>query len=106
MAPIERTAYPRFKRAVPVRELHEVAAVARASLPAAVDLTTFALAMSLVTLMIVVVLGALPPVRARVHNVFELTHRFGGWTSIGLFWALTVHLVHEDLARGRSGCSG
>jgi hypothetical protein len=29
--------------------------------------------------------------------VFELTHRFGGWTSIGLFWALTVHLVHEDL---------
>jgi hypothetical protein len=28
--------------------------------------------------------------------VFELTHRFGGWTSVGLFWALTVHLVHAD----------
>ncbi len=74
-----------------------VAAVARASRPGAVDLTTFALAMSLATLMIVVVLGALPPVRARVHNVFELTHRFGGWTSVGLFWALTVHLMHGDL---------
>jgi len=74
-----------------------VAAVARASRPAAVDLTTFALAMSLATLMIVVVLGALPPVRARVHNVFELTHRFGGWASVGLFWALTVHLMHGDL---------
>ncbi len=73
------------------------AAVARASRPAAVDLTTFALAMSLATLMIVVVLGAVPPVRARVHNVFELTHRFGGWTSVGLFWALTVHLLHGDL---------
>ena len=53
--------------------------------------------MSLATLMIVVVLGAVPPVRARVHNVFELTHRFGGWTSVGLFWALTVHLLHGDL---------
>ncbi len=74
-----------------------VAAIARASLPAAVDLTTFALAMSVVTLMIVVVVGALPPVRARVHDVFELTHRFGGWTSAGLLWALTVHLRHGDL---------
>ena len=73
-----------------------VAAMARASRPAAVDLTTFVLAMSLVALMIVVVLGALPPVRARVHNVFELTHRFGGWTSAGLFWALTLHLMQAD----------
>jgi hypothetical protein len=73
-----------------------IAAIARARRPAAVDLTTFALAMSLATLMIVIVLGALPPVRARVHNVFELTHRFGGWTSVGLFWALTVHLMHAD----------
>ena len=73
-----------------------VAAIARAGRPAAVDLTTFALAMSLVTVLIVVMLGALPPVRARVHNVFELTHRFGGWTSAGLFWALTVHLRHGD----------
>ena len=74
-----------------------VAAIARARLPATVDLTTFVLAMSLVALMIVVVLGALPPVRARVHDVFELTHRFGGWTSAGLFWILTVHLMHGDL---------
>jgi hypothetical protein len=74
-----------------------VAAIARASRPGTVDLTTFVLAMSLVALMAVVVLGALPPVRARVHNVFELTHRFGGWTSVGLFWALTVHLMHGDL---------
>jgi hypothetical protein len=31
-------------------------------------------------------------VRARAHNVFELSHRFGGWTAIAVFWALTVHL--------------
>ena len=74
-----------------------VAAVARASRPATVDLTTFVLAMSLVALTIVVALGALPPTRARVHDVFELTHRFGGWISAGLFWALTLHLMHGDL---------
>ena len=74
-----------------------VAAVARVERPTAVDLTTFALASSLAAVVIVVVLGALPPVRARVHNVFELTHRFGGWTSIGLFWGLSVHLTHADL---------
>jgi hypothetical protein len=73
-----------------------VATVARARRPAAVDFTTFALATGLVAVIIVVVLGALPPVRARVHNLFELTHRFGGWTSVGLFWALTLHLTHGD----------
>jgi hypothetical protein len=74
-----------------------VAAVARASRPTAVDLTTFTLALMLAALLIVVVLCAMPPVRARAHNVFELTHRFGGWTSVGLFWALTAHLTHGDV---------
>jgi hypothetical protein len=68
------------------------AAVAR------VDPLTFALAVSLAALLIVIVACALPPVRARTHNVFELTHRFGGWTAVGLFWALTLHLMRADLA--------
>ena len=73
-----------------------VAATARAQRPAAADLTTFALAMSMAALMIVIIVCALPPVRARAHDVFELTHRFGGWTLAGLFWALTVHQTHAD----------
>jgi hypothetical protein len=73
-----------------------VAAVAYAGQAAPVDLTTVVLAASLVTLALVVVLGALPAVRTRKHNLFELTHRFGGWTSVGLFWALTLHLAHGD----------
>jgi hypothetical protein len=73
-----------------------VAAVAHAGRTPVADLTTVVLAGSLVTLALVVVLGALPPVRARIHNLFELTHRFGGWTSVGLFWALTVHLTHGN----------
>jgi hypothetical protein len=73
-----------------------VTAIARARRPAAADLTTFALAICLAAAAIIIVLGALPPVRARAHNVFELTHRFGGWTAAALFWALTLHLMHAD----------
>jgi hypothetical protein len=73
-----------------------ITAIAWARRPAAADLTTFALAMSLAAVAITVVLCALPPVRARAHNVFELTHRFGGWTAIALFWALTLHVKHAD----------
>jgi hypothetical protein len=69
-----------------------VATVARAQNPAAVDVTTLVLAYSLVGLALLVVACALPPVRSRAHNVFENSHRFGGWTAVGLFWALTLHL--------------
>ena len=47
-----------------------------------------------------------PPVRARAHNVFELTHRWGGWTAIALFWALTLHLTHGGPALARVGARG
>jgi hypothetical protein len=55
------------------------------------DGTTRGLALALVALTVIVCAGAAPPVRARAHNVFENTHRFGGWTAVGVFWALTVH---------------
>jgi hypothetical protein len=73
-----------------------VAAIDRTRRLAVVDLTTVVLAASLAAVTLVVVLGGLPPVRARIHNVFELTHRFGGWTSVGLFWVLTWHLTHGN----------
>jgi hypothetical protein len=69
-----------------------VATVPRARNPASVSVTTLVLSYSHVVLALVVVLCALPPVRSRAHNVFENSHRFGGWTAIGLFWALTLHL--------------
>jgi hypothetical protein len=70
-----------------------VAILARARHPASVSLTTLVLCYCLVTLAVLVVVCAAPPVRSRAHNVFELSHRFGGWTAIGLFWVLTVHLA-------------
>ena len=57
------------------------------------DTTTRALAFTLVALLLVVVAGAAPVVRRRAHDVFERTHRFGGWSAIAVFWALTLHLA-------------
>jgi hypothetical protein len=78
-----------------------VATVAHARHPASVSTTTLVLAYCLVALALLVVVCAAPRVRSRAHNVFELSHRFGGWTAIGLFWALTVHLALRG--RGDAG---
>jgi hypothetical protein len=69
-----------------------VAAISRARHPESVSLTTLALTGCVLALALLVVICAAPPVRARAHNVFEWSHRFGGWTAIALFWALTVQL--------------
>jgi hypothetical protein len=55
--------------------------------------TTVVLASALALLALVIVVCATPVVRAKAHDVFELTHRFGGWSSIAIFWVLTVHLA-------------
>jgi hypothetical protein len=67
-----------------------VTTITEARHPAAVSTATLVLSYCLVALALVVVVCAAPVVRARAHNVFETTHRFGGWTAIGLFWALTL----------------
>ena len=60
--------------------------------PASVSATTLVLAYALVHYRARRACAA-PPVRSRAHNVFELSHRFAGWTSIALFWVLSVHLA-------------
>jgi hypothetical protein len=56
------------------------------------DAFTRTVAYALAALAVLIVLCALPPVRARAHNVFENTHRFGGWSAVGLFWLLMLHV--------------
>lgn len=48
------------------------------------------IAYALTGLLVAMVVTALPPLRARWHDRFELVHRFGGWSALGLFWTLTV----------------
>ncbi len=65
------------------------------SLPG-VSLGTIAVTYGLLALLILLVVMALPGVRAKYHNNFELTHRFGGWTSLLLFWAQAVMFTNDQ----------
>jgi hypothetical protein len=38
-------------------------------------------------LLLMIVSMAHPAIRSRMHDQFEWTHRFAGWTSVGLLWA-------------------
>lgn len=54
-----------------------------------------ALTYAILFLLLVIVAGALPTLRARFHNSFEATHRFLGWSSLALFWAHAVLLIRD-----------
>ncbi|KAL5575278.1 hypothetical protein UlMin_016977 [Ulmus minor] len=41
-------------------------------------------------------LAAFPLVRHLHHNVFERTHRFAGWTALGLLWAFLILTISYD----------
>ncbi|CRK15267.1 hypothetical protein BN1723_010606, partial [Verticillium longisporum] len=41
---------------------------------------------------------AYPSIRKTYHNLFEKTHRFVGWTMLGLFWAQIVLKTNDDKA--------
>ncbi len=63
--------------------------------PAPLLLTTWAIA----GVLVVVVVLALPRVRARRHDLFERSHRFGGWSLLVLF---TLHSVLLADATGKT----
>jgi hypothetical protein len=69
------------------------AAATRWRHPGLVAPTTVVLAGVIAVLLAVVTACAAPPVRARAHDVFEQTHRWGGWSALALFWALTLELA-------------
>lgn len=50
---------------------------------------------AILALLLLIILTALGPVRARYHNLFERTHRFAGWSVLALFWAQTAVLALE-----------
>lgn len=43
-----------------------------------------------------IVVMALPPIRRKYHNKFELVHRFAGWTALILFWLLSVLMLKDS----------
>lgn len=57
---------------------------------------TLVVAYLLVALLLTVCGTALPPVRARHHDLFERVHRFGGWLALALFWTLTILMITAE----------
>jgi hypothetical protein len=56
---------------------------------------TLGLSAAMVALLMLMVISAIGPIRAKFHNAFEKIHRFAGWTVLGLFWAQTVSITHD-----------
>jgi hypothetical protein len=56
-----------------------------------VDVWTLGLAAAVITVLITMIVLALPRFRARHHDVFEASHRLGAWTALTLVWAGTLH---------------
>ncbi len=53
-----------------------------------------------------IVAFAHPTLRARLHDYFETTHRFAGWTVVILFWVQVVLTAHYDAMAVRTSSLG
>lgn len=71
--------------------------------PGLISTTTLVISAVLMALLIGIIVTALPKIRARFHNQFELVHRLGGWTSLALFWAQFLSLTHDLSPSGQFG---
>ena len=61
-----------------------------------VSLGTMFVSYSLIAILVAMIILALPALRARFHDNFELMHRFGGWASLVLFFAQTVLFANDQ----------
>mgnify|MGYP002713025159 CR=1 FL=1 len=61
-----------------------------------VSLATLIVTVAILVILLMMIALATPKYRAQYHDLFERSHRFGGWTALILFWAQTI-LVTNDL---------
>ena len=70
-----------------------------------VTLNTIIVTYALLLILFFMIVMSMPQIRARYHNQFELSHRFGGWTALLLFWIQTVLFIndqHGDMPLGQA----
>ncbi|KAF9452970.1 hypothetical protein P691DRAFT_755995 [Macrolepiota fuliginosa MF-IS2] len=60
-----------------------------------ISVPTLVITYCVVALLIGILVFAHPELRLKFHNNFEMTHRFMGWTAVGLVWALIVLLTND-----------
>ena len=66
-----------------------------------VSLATMFVTYTLIAILVGMIIFALPGIRAKYHDNFELMHRFGGWSALLLFWAQTILFTNDQ--RGTLG---
>ncbi|MEM8861583.1 MAG: hypothetical protein AAGD96_24935, partial [Chloroflexota bacterium] len=57
---------------------------------------TIAVTGAILLMLVILIVMALPNLRQKYHDYFELTHRFGGWTALALFWAQTIMFTNDQ----------
>ncbi len=62
----------------------------------------FGVAAAILVVLVIMTICAVPRMRERHHDLFEATHRFGGWLALALFAGLTV-LFAVVTTRGPAG---
>ena len=65
------------------------------SLPG-VSIATLTMAYLILFLLINLLILALPVMRSLYHDAFEVSHRFGGWLILLLFWLLTLSFLQDQ----------
>ncbi|MEZ4770873.1 MAG: hypothetical protein R2844_20955 [Caldilineales bacterium] len=58
---------------------------------------------ALLAVLLLMIVMSLPSIRARRHDAFERTHRFGGWTALLLFWLQGLMFIAEQRGSGSLG---
>lgn len=66
-----------------------------------VSMATMFVTYTLIAILVAMIVFALPGIRGKFHDNFELVHRFGGWASLLLFWVQTMLFTND--VRGAVG---
>lgn len=67
------------------------------------SLANLVIAAILDSLLVSIVVSSHPYLRSKMHNLWEVVHRFAGWTAVALFWAQT--LLNTEVQRHITGKS-
>ncbi|KAL6304351.1 hypothetical protein BKA93DRAFT_733116 [Sparassis latifolia] len=66
------------------------------------SVATLAVTYVILVLLVGMLIFAYPALRRKLHDTFEVTHRFAGWTAVGLVWAQVILLINDYREPGQS----
>ena len=69
-------------------------------LSAQISLPTVVISWIILGFLLVMIIFAYPNIRIKLHDSFEWTHRFLGWTALALVWAQIVLFINDNRKPG------